>query len=81
VTTKVLIPKSGMGIAEGTIAKWRKAEGDLVIEGEILVDIETAKAIEELPSPVSGVLTKILVREGETAEVYTEIALIEKRHG
>lgn len=78
MTTKVLIPKAGMGTVEATIAQWLKAEGDQVTEGEIIVEVETAKALEEIPAPVTGVLTKILVAEGETAEVHTEIAVIEE---
>jgi pyruvate dehydrogenase E2 component (dihydrolipoamide acetyltransferase) len=78
MTTKVLIPKPGMGIAEGTIVKWLKAQGDAVVEGEVLVEIETAKAIEEVRAPVSGILASILLPEGESAEVYTEIAVIEE---
>jgi pyruvate dehydrogenase E2 component (dihydrolipoamide acetyltransferase) len=78
MTTKVLIPKPGMGIAEGTIVRWLKAQGDAVVEGEVIVEIETAKAIEEVRAPVSGVLTSILLSEGESAEVYTEIAVIEE---
>jgi pyruvate/2-oxoglutarate dehydrogenase complex dihydrolipoamide acyltransferase (E2) component len=70
-----------MGTTEATIAKWLKAEGDLVTEGEVIVEIETAKAIEEVPAPVTGVLRKILLAEGQTAEVYTEIAVIEEQHG
>jgi len=79
MTTRVLIPKTGMGITEGTIARWLKAEGDPVTEGEIIVEIETAKAMEEVPAPVTGILARILLAEGETAEVHTEIALIEER--
>jgi pyruvate/2-oxoglutarate dehydrogenase complex dihydrolipoamide acyltransferase (E2) component len=67
-----------MGISEGTITKWLKAEGDSVTQGEIIVEIETAKAVEEVAAPVTGVLAKILLAEGETAEVNTEIALIDE---
>lgn len=78
MTTKVLIPKGGMGTTEGTIAKWLKAEGDRVAAGEIIVEIETAKALEEVTAPASGVLKKILLPAGQTAEVFTEIAEIEE---
>lgn len=78
MTTKLLIPKGGMGSAEGTIAKWLKAEGDTVRAGEVIVEIETAKALEEVPSPVDGVLVKILLPEGQSAEVFSEIAVIEE---
>lgn len=79
--TKILIPKGGMGTTEGTILKWLKSEGDTVTEGEVIVEIETAKAVQEVPAPVSGVLARILLPEGGTAEVYTEIALIESQQG
>lgn len=78
MTTKVLIPKAGMGTVEATITQWFKAEGDQVTEGEVIVEVETAKALEEIPAPVTGVLTKILLAEGETADVHTEIAVIEE---
>jgi pyruvate/2-oxoglutarate dehydrogenase complex dihydrolipoamide acyltransferase (E2) component len=78
MTTKVIIPKAGMGTTEGTIAKWLKAEGDPVKQGEVIVEIECAKAVEEVVAPVTGVLVKILLAEGETAEVFTEIAVIEE---
>jgi pyruvate dehydrogenase E2 component (dihydrolipoamide acetyltransferase) len=77
VTARVLIPKTGMGITEGTIARWLKREGDRVSEGEVIVEIESAKAVEEVAAPASGVLKRILLAEGETAEVYTEIAIID----
>lgn len=67
-----------MGTTEGTIAKWLKAEGDVVTEGEVIVEVEMAKAVEEVVASATGVLTSILLAEGETAEVYTPIALIEE---
>ena len=78
MTTTVVMPKSGMGITEATVAEWRKAEGDAITQGEVIVDIETAKAIEEVEAPVSGTLSKILVAEGETVDVHTAIAEIEE---
>lgn len=77
MTTKVLIPKAGMGITEATISKWLKAEGERVTEGEPIVELELAKAMQEVQAPATGVLTKILLREGQTGEVYTEIGVIE----
>jgi pyruvate/2-oxoglutarate dehydrogenase complex dihydrolipoamide acyltransferase (E2) component len=76
--TKVVLPKSGMGIDEGTIARWAKAVGEQVREGELLVEVETAKAIQEVEAPVAGTLVQILVREGETAAVNTAIAVIDE---
>ncbi len=81
MSIELKIPKSGMGITEGTIAKWHKAEGDAITQGEILVDIETAKAVEELESPITGTLVKILLDEGDEGEVQTTIALLEETAG
>ncbi len=81
MSIELKIPKSGMGITEGTIAKWHKVEGDAITQGEILVDIETAKAVEELESPITGTLVKILLQEGDEGEVQTTIALLEETAG
>lgn len=78
MTTKVILPKWGMGIEEGTITRWLKAVGEVVTAGDPLVEIETAKATQEVPAPASGKLVKILLPEGQTAAVNTEIALIEE---
>jgi pyruvate/2-oxoglutarate dehydrogenase complex dihydrolipoamide acyltransferase (E2) component len=78
MTTKILLPKWGMGIDEGTVMQWLKAEGDRVIQGEPVVEIETAKATQAVEAPVSGRLSKILLLQGETAMVNTEIGLIEE---
>ena len=77
MTTSVVLPKWGMGLEEGTIMQWLKAEGDRVTQGEPIVEIETAKATQPVEAPVSGRLVKILLAAGETAPVNTEIALIE----
>ena len=74
---KVVMPKWGTGMNEGTIIKWLKAAGDRIEAGEPLVEIETAKSTQELEAPASGVVTEILLGEGEEAEVRTHIATIE----
>lgn len=76
MASKVVLPKWGMGLNEGTILKWLKAEGDSVDEGEPIVEIESAKAIEQASAPESGLLVKILVPEGQTVETYTTLAVI-----
>jgi pyruvate/2-oxoglutarate dehydrogenase complex dihydrolipoamide acyltransferase (E2) component len=78
MTTEVLLPKTGMGIEEGTISRWLKSVGDMVAKGEPLVEIETAKAIEEVTAPVAGRLSQILLGNGETGPVSSTIALIEE---
>ena len=77
MTTKINLPKSGMGIDEGTVLRWLKAVGDDVIEGEVVVEVETAKAVQEVVAPISGTLTKINVAAGETTSVNTELGVIE----
>jgi pyruvate/2-oxoglutarate dehydrogenase complex dihydrolipoamide acyltransferase (E2) component len=78
MTTKVNLPKSGMGIEEGTVLRWLKSKGAQVQKGEPMVEIETAKALQEVTAPVSGTLVEILVAEGQEAAVNTTIALIEE---
>jgi pyruvate/2-oxoglutarate dehydrogenase complex dihydrolipoamide acyltransferase (E2) component len=81
MTTSVVLPKWGMGLEEGTVTQWLKAEGDAVSQGEPIVEIETAKATQAVEAPVSGRLSKILLQVGQTAAVNTEIGLIEERDG
>jgi pyruvate/2-oxoglutarate dehydrogenase complex dihydrolipoamide acyltransferase (E2) component len=74
---EVKMPQFGMGIQEVQILRWLKSEGDRVTEDEPLIEIETAKAVTEVPAPESGVLTKRLAVEGETVPVYAVVAEIE----
>ena len=74
---RVVMPKWGTGMNEGTIIKWLKAVGDRIEAGEPLVEIETAKSTQELEAPAAGVVTEILLGEGEDAVVRTHIATIE----
>jgi pyruvate/2-oxoglutarate dehydrogenase complex dihydrolipoamide acyltransferase (E2) component len=80
VTTKVNFPKAGMGIEDGTIARWVRSVGDVVQKGEVLVEIENAKAIQEVEAPVAGTLIEILATEGATVPVNTTLAVIEESH-
>ena len=74
--TPVTIPALGESVTEGTITQWLKNVGDTVEEDEPLLEVSTDKVDTEIPSPVAGVLTKILVDEDETVEIGTEIAII-----
>jgi pyruvate/2-oxoglutarate dehydrogenase complex dihydrolipoamide acyltransferase (E2) component len=78
MTVSVNFPKSGMGIEEGTALRWLKSVGDQVRQGEVIVEIETAKALQGVEAPVSGTLVRILLPEGATAAVNTPIAVIEE---
>ena len=74
---EVLLPQWGMGMSEGTVTAWFKKVGDRVAEDEPLAEIEAEKASQELESPATGVLTAILVVEGEEAKVRTVLAIID----
>src|SRR6185295_10238615 len=70
----IVVPQLGESVAEGTVARWLKAEGDRVRKEEPLVEIQTDKINVEIPSPAEGTLSQILVAEGTTVLVGTEIA-------
>ncbi|MGH2921273.1 MAG: biotin/lipoyl-containing protein, partial [Gaiellaceae bacterium] len=72
----VVMPQMGVSVSEGTITKWLKQEGEEIQADEPLLEISTDKVDTEVPSPGSGVLTQILVPEGETVEVGTKLAVI-----
>jgi len=76
--TTIRMPQLGESVSEGTVGRWLKNEGDTVKRDESLVEIITDKVTAELPSPVSGRLVKILVKEDETVKVGAEIAEIEE---
>jgi pyruvate dehydrogenase E2 component (dihydrolipoamide acetyltransferase) len=77
----VVMPQMGVSVSEGTITKWLKAEGEEIAADESLLEISTDKVDTEVPSPASGVLTQILVPEGETVEVGTKLAVISPEGG
>ena len=72
----VIMPQMGESIAEGTIVKWLKQPGDTVEKDEPLFEISTDKVDAEIPSPEDGVLSEIIVPEGNTVEVNTVVAKI-----
>src|ERR687892_625690 len=73
---EVVMPQMGVSVSEGTITKWLKQEGEHVEADEPLLEISTDKVDTEVPSPGSGVLTQILVPEGQTVDVGTKLAVI-----
>ena len=72
----VLMPKMGESIMEGTVLTWHKKPGDTIELDETLLEIATDKVDTEVPSPVAGIVSEILVPEGETVDVGTRIAVI-----
>ncbi|WP_446664001.1 2-oxoglutarate dehydrogenase, E2 component, dihydrolipoamide succinyltransferase [Flexivirga sp. B27] len=73
---KITMPALGESVTEGTITRWLKAEGDDVEVDEPLLEVSTDKVDTEVPSPVAGKLTKILVQEDETVPVGDDLAII-----
>jgi len=72
----VTMPALGESVTEGTVTRWLKKEGDLVAVDEPLLEVSTDKVDTEIPSPYTGVLSRILVREDEVAAVGAELAII-----
>ena len=73
---ELLLPKMGESVAEATIIKWVKKEGETVKADEPIIEIATDKVDSEVPSPEDGVLLKCLVKEGDVVQVGQPIALI-----
>jgi 2-oxoglutarate dehydrogenase E2 component (dihydrolipoamide succinyltransferase) len=74
--TKVIMPQMGESIFEGTITKWLKKTGEHIERDEPLFEISTDKIDTEIPSPASGVVQDILVKEGQTVQINTVVAVI-----
>ena len=74
---KMIMPKMGESIMECTILKWLKNEGDNISKDDSVVEVATDKVDTEIPSSYSGILSKILVKEGEIVKVGKPIAIIE----
>jgi 2-oxoisovalerate dehydrogenase E2 component (dihydrolipoyl transacylase) len=70
------LPDVGEGLTEAEIVTWKVKEGDTIAINDIVVEIETAKSLVELPSPFAGVVQKLMVPEGETVPVGTPIIAI-----
>lgn len=76
-----VMPDVGEGLLEADIVAWQVAVGDTVTDGQVIVEVETAKAVVELPSPFDGVVTELLAAEGDTVPVGTPIITVEVAGG
>lgn len=76
--TKVILPELSEGVDKATVSYWYFKAGDRVKEKEDLVELCTDKATFNLPAPCSGVLSEILIQEGDMATVGDIIAVIEE---
>jgi 2-oxoglutarate dehydrogenase E1 component len=77
----VTLPEMGESVTEGSIVEWRKRVGDFVAEGDPLVEVTTDKVDVEVPATVSGIVTQIAAREGETVSVGSVLAQIDTSQG
>ena len=76
MTFSVTMPALGESVSEGTVTRWLKSEGDHVNVDEPLLEVSTDKVDTEIPSPVAGTLTKIVVQVDQTVPVGAELAII-----
>jgi len=74
--TTVAMPALGESVTEGTVTRWLVAEGDQIAVDEPLLEVSTDKVDTEIPSPVAGTITRILVREDETVPVGADLVVI-----
>jgi pyruvate dehydrogenase E2 component (dihydrolipoamide acetyltransferase) len=75
------MPDVGEGLTEADIVSWHVKPGDQVEDGQIIVEVETAKAVVELPSPWDGTVARLLAEEGQTVDVGTPIITVEVAGG
>ncbi len=76
MATTITMPQLGETVTEGTVAQWLKKVGDKVEKYEAFVEVSTDKVNAEVPAPVTGVITEMLVKEGETVPTGAPIAII-----
>ncbi len=81
MSEKILVPNLGESIIEATVAKWLKKEGEKISADEPIVELETDKVNLEVPSPITGVLSKIKSAKGSTVEVGAVLGIIEDPSG
>ena len=77
MTEKITVPTLGESVTEATVSKWLKTQGEEVSADEPLVELETDKVNVEVPSPTSGILGSIAVKEGETVNVGSLLGTID----
>jgi len=76
MATDIIMPQLGESIAEGTVVKWLVPVGGMIEKDQSLLEVETEKVALEIPSPATGVLSEIVVQEGETVPVGSLLARI-----
>ena len=72
------VPTLGESVTEATVGTWIKKAGDNVTVDEMICELETDKVTIEVPSTINGVVSKIIVKEGETVELDAILAMLEE---
>ena len=78
MSEKIVVPALGESITEATVSKWLKIEGDKVDADEPIVELETDKVNLEVPSPITGILTEIISKDGAIVEVGANLGIIKE---
>ena len=78
MSEKIVVPVLGESITEATVSKWLKIEGDKVDADEPIVELETDKVNLEVPSPITGILTEIISKDGAIVEVGANLGIIKE---
>ncbi|MGB2016134.1 MAG: 2-oxoglutarate dehydrogenase complex dihydrolipoyllysine-residue succinyltransferase [Candidatus Puniceispirillum sp.] len=81
MATDIIVPTLGESVSDATVARWIKKAGDAVAADEPVVELETDKVTLEVPSPVAGQLSELVVAEGDTVEVGALLARVEAGKG
>ena len=76
MATSIVMPKMSYDMQQGTVVRWLKDEGDQIVSGEVIAEIETDKATVEMPAYVNGVMGRIVVETGRSVPVGELIAII-----
>ena len=76
-TVQIAMPEMGESVTEGIVLEWHVAEGDLVAEGDTVVEVSTDKVDAEVPAPMDGVITKLLVAVDDEVPVGAPLAEME----
>ncbi len=76
MSTDVILPKWGLTMEDGMVVAWHVSEGDHVVQGEVIAEVETEKVENDLEAPCAGVVAKILVEEEDIVDIGTVLAVI-----
>ena len=78
MSEKITVPTLGESVTEATVSKWLKSQGDKVTADEPIVELETDKVNLEVPSPITGILTEIISKDGAIVEVGANLGIIKE---